>query len=322
MPLDFGFSFISFNKSRVDAATAVKLSEKSKFTYWELTDLIKSQFEGDSSGARVIDFQNGAEQAFKNLFRADFEKYVDLENRKVNFTDGSFAKMLKDINEQRVNGYFRPEFSSTDERTADFIDSQRLYYYKYQIDMVLKDIFQPTEDKPPQEAFPIPDVGEIVGLLVNERGEAEFKCYQAYGINSNSRNKTLAWEFIKFMLGEEMQQSLNLLGFPVNNAAFVEDSKIYFTKFPNYKPVNENEPEGEYTADGFFESNEEKSRAAYQKYYECLSQFVDCLGLYYTTDRIISEMVNSETARFFDGLCSAEEAAEALQNSVKLYLDE
>jgi len=318
MPLDFGFHFISFDKNRVDAATADKLRERSKFTYWELTDLIKEQFANDSSNARVIDFQGGAAQAFRNQFRMEHNHYVDLENKKANFNDGSFAELLERIHEQRQSGYFRPDFASMEEQTQDFIEAQRLYYLKFEIDMTLKNIFYPRDDFNQQEAFPIPDPDEIAGLLTNDAGEAVIRNFQAYGMNANSQNKKLAWQFIKFLLGEEMQQSLNLLGFPVNNAAFIEDSKLYMITMPNYVESGNDE----YTVDGIVELAEQKYVDAYASYMEYLNEFVNELSLYPITDKIIDDMVASETALFFDGSRSAEEVANTLQNRVQLYLDE
>lgn len=321
IPLDFGYEFYSFDKSRVSGGTAQTLRAKDRFTYWELTDLIMEQFSNDESGARVIDFQGGAQQAFNFMLSLDYDKYINLENKKANFTDGEFVQILNKIKEQKDGGYFVPDFSTSEESVSDFVEGQRLYYYKMQIDMILRDVFYPHEDVT-EGAFPTPEIDEIVGLLTNDDGDVRFRCYQAYGINANSENKKLAWEFIKFLLGEEMQLSLNLLGKPVNNAAFVENSKLYFTKMPDYTPVDENDLDGEYVVTGYREITDEKIVSAYEQYYERLSSFVNALNHYPARDEIIDDMLASETALFFSGERSAEETAEALQNKVQLYLDE
>jgi len=283
-----------------------------------MTGLVKEGFAADSSGARVIDFQNGANQAFKTLFRSEYKKYVDVENKKANFQDGSFVRLLNELNEQRLNGYFKPDFLSMEEQTQDFIESQDLYYYQYQIGQVLKNIFLPKDDFTSSGAFPIPDIDEIAGLLTNEAGEAAFRCYQTYGMNANSKNKALAWEFIKFMQSEEMQQSLNLLGLPVNNAAFVENSKVNLTKIPNYVPQGSDG----YTVDGYHELSEEKYQRAYEDFMKYHNEFVNALNFYPVTDQIINDMVYSEVEYFFGGSKSAEAVASVLQNKVFLYLNE
>lgn len=305
MPLDFGFNFISFNKNRVDDTTANALRDKSKFTYWELTDMIAGQFSNDNSGARVIDFQEGAIRVFRSQFYLNYGDYVDLPNKKANFTDGGFVQLIKKIDEQRKNGYFVPEFSSVEEQTQDFIDGQDLYYYNIEIDSVLAYIFSPTYQS---ESFPAPDADEIVGLLTNDEGESEIKCYQSYGMNSNSGNKKLAWEFIKFMLSEEMQSSLNLIGFPINNDAFIEESKSSFSS--------------EYPEDGKWVVTGEENINAYNNYMEYLNGFVNELSLYPVTDKIINDVVLKEMTMFFEGSVSAEEVADTLQNRIQLYLSE
>ena len=280
--------------------------------------MIEETFAADSGAARAIDFQGGAKQALRLQFENEYEKYIDLENKKANFTDGNFVKLLNEINEQRLNGYFIPDFLSIEEQTQDIIENQALYYYRYQIALMLKYIFMPQDDQFTTSAFSLPAIDEIAGLLTNDAGEAVFSCYQSYGINANSSNKALAWAFIKFMLGEDMQQSLNLLGFPVNKAAFMENSQINLLKIPNYV----SQADGAYSVNGYYELTEEKYLRAYEEYMKYHEAFVNDLSLYPVTDEIINEMVSSEAALFFDGSKSAQEVADVLQNKVQLYLSE
>ena len=61
---------------------------------------------------------------------------------------------------------------------------------------MMQNIFVPKQGTAAPSVFQIPDIDEIAGLVVNSEGKSSFDCNQAYGINSNSRNKKLAWEFI------------------------------------------------------------------------------------------------------------------------------
>ena len=308
LPLDFFYFFIALDNTRVDGATAAALKEKGRFTYWELTDAISGQFMGDSSGARVIDFQSGALRGFRTVFNSEYKNYIDLENKKAHFTDSDFAELLKRFERQRADGYFVPEFASRDEITEDYIASARLYYLKYETDMVLQQIFLPKQGMDVQEAFPTPTVDEIAGLLVNSEGKASFRYSQAYGISANSQNKQLAWEFLKFLMGGEMQQSNNLYGLPINNEAFTKESKKYFvTDFPS---------------DGRMEITKPEFIDAYNEYIKYLDGFVSDLSCCPITDTVIDDLVSNEAGLFFDGSTSAEEAAATLQNRVQLYLDE
>ncbi|MDR0469069.1 MAG: extracellular solute-binding protein, partial [Peptococcaceae bacterium] len=90
IPLDFDFRFISFDKNRVDSASADALKEKGRFTYWELTDIIQDQFAADDSGARVINYVDGALRAFRYVFNGEYKNYVDLENKEAHFIESDF----------------------------------------------------------------------------------------------------------------------------------------------------------------------------------------------------------------------------------------
>jgi multiple sugar transport system substrate-binding protein len=304
IPLDFGFWFTAFNKDRVDGATIDALRE-SRLTYWEMTDLIRDQFAADDSDARVINFIDGPTRAFRTVFNGDYGKYVDLENKTAHFTDGDFVRMLDGIERQRRDGYFAPTLTDMTDINRDFSDYWDRYYLKYEIAYMLQLMFRPGRDAE-QEFMLYPD--EIAGLLVNSDGNVSYQCYQSYAMNANSRNKELAWAFLKFLLSEEMQLSLNLVGLPVHNAAFAEKTKTFFSD--------------SLTNDGRREITEPESIDAYNAYMERLEGFVSSLRHYPVTDWFISNMVAKEVALVFNGTKTAEEVAATLQNRVQLYLDE
>ena len=309
IPLNVGFSFISFDKTKLDSAAISAIREKGEFTYWEFTNLIHDQFMKDSSYARVIDLQGGPRTVFNVLFEMEYKKYVDLENKKANFIDSDFAQLLDRIEQQHSNGYFAPSFESPEESMQDFIEGQRLYYYKYQYDLHLQGIFRPRQATDLPEAFPTTDIDEIAGPMIDSEGNTPFNCNHAYGINSNSRNKKLAWEFLKFLLSEQMQQNLSLGGLPVNNAAFTKTQEIFFATG--------------LSSDGSrMEIVEEEYLNAYNDYMEFLDSFLNRPSFFPETDKTIKEMIKKEVILFFEGSKSAEDVTNALQNSVQLYLSE
>jgi multiple sugar transport system substrate-binding protein len=164
----------------------------------------------------------------------------------------------------------------------------------------------------------MPEIDEIVGLMVDNNGKPRFDNRQSLIVNANSQNKRLAWEFIKFMLSEEMQTSSNLMDIPVNNAAYVEHTKLNILKIPNYVMDG-----SDLIVDGYQEQTDEKYVAAYEEYVKAYTPLVDALSATnLMTDRTIGEMVENETTLFFEGARSAEETAAALQSRVQMYLDE
>jgi ABC-type glycerol-3-phosphate transport system substrate-binding protein len=316
MPLDFGYLFVEFDPEVVDASTAAKLREKDTFLWHELVDLISEQYEADDSDARAFSFTEGASEAFGMfLFPTYYKTFLDMENRKANFNDGRFADMLNGLEALRLKGYYRPSFASLEELMEDIMYSERRYYYHFSIDMTIRLMFKPRDD---DDAGRHADASRFAGLLTNDEGEVVVRNYQSYGINAHSKNKALAWAFIKSLLGEEIQQSYDLVGMPVNNAAFLENAKVDLTMLPNYVVVEG----GGYGVDGYEDVTDEKTLQAYERYIEFQNDKIRYLNFFPILDRIITDMVNTETALFFDGTKSAEEVAAALQSRVQLYLDE
>jgi multiple sugar transport system substrate-binding protein len=319
MPIDFAFWYVSFNKDRLGGDVASALRGKDRFTYRELTDLVREQFAADVSDARVFDFQGEGDRPFHRIWQLNYGKYIDLENKKAHFTDSDFSEVLNEYREQRQSGYFQPIFSTTDEWLNDYRDSRHLYYYTYELDMSLKySVFLPMADDTRRDSPSYHGPDQIVGLLTNDAGEAAYRNFQAYGMNANSQNKGLAWAFIKFMLREDMQQSSNIIGLPVNNAAYIDKAKLDLIHMPNYVFGENNS----YTLEGFLENTDEKYVQAYEDYIACLNRFADSLDYFPATDSTVNAMVASEAALFLSGSKSAEDVADALQNMVQLYLDE
>ena len=315
MPLDFGYMFMAFDPEVVDAATVSKLRTKDTWTWQELVGLIREQYAADDSDARAFNFTESAPDAFRRLlYPNDYDLFVDLENRKAHFDDGRFARLLDELEALRRDDYFRPEFSSEDELIQDILYSTRDYYYRFDIDMSVKYWFVDrgpgTVRDPGRDAF--------AGLVANDAGQVLVRNYQSYGINANSKNKALAWAFLKCLLGDEMQQSYNLLGLPVNNAAFLEKAKVNLTLQPNMIVLEE----GGYGVDGYQDVTDEKTLQAYEDYLAFQEEIIPCLNHYPIVDRIITDMVDKETALFFDGTKSEQEVADTLQRRVQLYLDE
>ena len=149
---------------------------------------------------------------------------------------------------------------------------------------------------------------EIAEVLVNSDGKAMYLSYQAYAINAHSKNKALAWAFLKFLMSKEMQTSPKLWGFPINNAAFDEKMLTHFS-------------DG-FSADGTQVINKAENLEAYNDCMKYLNRFIGYLGYFAVTDYIINNMVDAEAARVFNGEKSAQEAAAALQNKVQIYLNE
>lgn len=155
---------------------------------------------------------------------------------------------------------------------------------------------------------------KLPGSGAGKRG-GSFVCEQVFAINSSSKHKEKAWEFIKILLSEEVQIMDDLFGFPVNKAALrkkAEDVNAMLKaqsfmisvarKGSEVKPVSP-EPLTEGEMDLVY------------KYIEGLSEYA-------AIDRKVWSIIQAEAERFFFGRKSAEDTAKAIQNKAGIYLGE
>jgi multiple sugar transport system substrate-binding protein len=305
LPTGFWFQFLTFDNTKVSAAAAAAMRGKAGFTYWEYMDMIHDQLIADDSGAMAIDFFRGALHAVLRVLNGDFKKYVDLEKKEAHFTDSDFAEMLERIKRQRADGYFYPQPDSPEDLIS-LLSEQ--YYYQFIGYTLLPQLFKSEPDETLRSIFNITENDEIAGLMLNSEGQARFTYGLLFAINANSPNKKLAWEFLKFLLSEEMQQTNIQWGFPVNNAAFIEKTKEGFA-------------DG-LTDDGRREITKAENIEAYNAYMACLERFLSVLTYYKLEEPVIDNMVEKEVELFLRGSESAEEAAASLQNKVQIYLNE
>ena len=130
-------------------------------------------------------------------------------------------------------------------------------------------------------------------------------------INANSANKEGAWEFIAFLLGEEVQYREEFYLPPVHRESFdkwLEWELWWLTesRFENgkgYVPVYHGE------------NTSKEKREAYKKAIE------DARPLPLQTAPIL-EIIQEEAADYFNGIKSAEEVSKVINNRVQLYLNE
>jgi ABC-type glycerol-3-phosphate transport system substrate-binding protein len=149
---------------------------------------------------------------------------------------------------------------------------------------------------------------EIAGIQANADGTVPFDFTQGYGINANAKNKRTAWEFLKFLLSNEMQLStaLSPVALPINNAARQEKAELVLS--------------------GVFMDRraplDDRQREVLQNYTAAVETLSDQINGYIFQDQIIMDMISQEVYNFFSGEKTAEEAARTLQNKADLYLNE
>jgi len=133
--------------------------------------------------------------------------------------------------------------------------------------------------------------------------EAAFTYSMAFGINSNSKNKKTAWEFIKFMLSdEEWRVYYSIPGYHINKNAF-------------YKKAAEQAAE--------IQGNDtEAALNMYISHIERYTAKAKHLDPYSYDTYITNTALTEGFTPFINGEKTAEEAAKAVQNKLSFYLSE
>lgn len=324
-PLDYSFNYYEYDASLFDEGDVSKLQSADSFTIEELIALAKeSQSTATHSFMGMKGYTNpvSGTSVFSELFLANYNSYIDIENKTADFTSGNFADMLDSIREWEAQGFILNS-SNADLSIEDFTEStteQYFYKLKYNIELLTRYLRQEGMEVTVPLAGVSPsttDNDTVLGLGKGQDGSQVFTYNQAYGMNSNSQNKRLAWEFIKFMASQEMQESLQmqvtgLLGLPIHNEA------------RNNKAADGIVGElfmqtGEPTAD---KTLTDEQQAALDEYIGVTEKYSDMLNVCPIEDVTINSIIHSEVKAFFEGQSTSDEVAAAIQSKVDMYLNE
>lgn len=138
-----------------------------------------------------------------------------------------------------------------------------------------------------------------------------FQVYRGVGISANSKVKEQAWDFIKFMMSDQVSVSPIHAGFPINK-------KLYDREVAQLKKDGSVPTEKEGPLHGVPVKVNDEELDGLKKYLTGASHPVPRN----TKSTMIAEMVYEESKAFFSGQKSAEEVAKLIQNKVTTYLNE
>ena len=210
------------------------------------------------------------------LFSLDFGYFIDLPNRTANVDSEKFISMLENIN------------SIPNLRWPDVGETALMW------ELIL---FNPTMNNIGIEDY------AWVFLLTNNRGEALASTMGFLpAVNANSANQDLAVDFMRFLVSEEVQSSLELTSNPINKRASADLATLLLSEVRA----------GGYAAYGFDLENNIR----------LFNELVQYLSVVNNSDSFITGFVREEVARFFWGEVTAEQAARNLQSRLTMYLRE
>lgn len=317
LPLDYGFNYISYDEKLLNDMAKKIMEDKNAFSYDELADIGMESFknqEGDPKKRAKLFNTKGSQSMFNNLFKQSYTEFVNMQDKTVDFNE-KFINRLKQSKKYEQEGYIDKKLDMSDPNAiiakimnnelskclfqSNFHDTLlNAYAGDQQVGVKVMGLTDDKDHKP-------------AGLLKNSKGEITYDVNQCYAINSNSKNKSTAWAFIKFLLDEKIQTSSELTGLPVNNKAFNEKAKLKITG-----DLYKNDRTNDVT-----ELNEEQQKI-YDKFVHKLNEYSSMLNKYQIKDNMIDKMINTEVDKYFEEGKDANEVTKNIQNKVSLYLNE
>lgn len=216
-----------------------------------------------------------------HLIADQFSRFVDIENGTVSF-DGEYAVLLESVAKWEKDDRFGANI-------ADF------YREGYSFALVC--------DYDVQAAYYELDKSSGISGTVcaaNEDGKVQINANGCLALNAASEHKELAWEFLKYLLSEEIQSLPSVYGLAVNKAGFEQSVKR------NYE----------------FYANGNGDGVRLDEYRALLCEWMEQIGACDMSDAEIWSLIEEENRLFFEGKESAEDAAAHLQRKLAQYFGE
>ncbi len=217
------------------------------------------------------------------LIKDSLSQFIDLVNKKVNIDTPEYINLLKSVKELSEHGYFSSDI--------DYYNTE--YYYAAINDYDVQAAFY-SLDTSAGIAYCMP--------LADRDGNVDISANGCLALNSVSSHKDLAWEFIKYLLSEDVQTMPSVHGLAVNRQGFEASVERYYNYYGDSSKEN-----------GLVDKTE------YGKLMEgWMSQINGCDML----DPKIQSLIEEENGKFFSDKQTAEETAKKIQKKVDQYFNE
>ncbi|WP_165921121.1 ABC transporter substrate-binding protein [Paenibacillus albiflavus] len=282
IPLSFSVGMVAGNTNLMEQAN-IKLDQDKPWTWGQFKDIGKQiKEQGDSLG-----FTNFPPELLLNDYLE--ESYPQLvQGGKANFDSDMFRSMMQEIKSMYDDGILSSEFTQ---------DYDKGVFSLQDISSAQQVLMTPMKSK----YYNKPTVNDTLQGL-------PFKVYNSLGINSSSKVQLEAWEFIKYLLSDEVQTMPDFAGLPVNKQAA---DKLFDDALHQL-------------ANGMLDSSSEllpDTETAKQRI-EDVKKFMEQAGARNYVDNKVYMIVREEFATFMNGQKSAKDVSKLIQNRVTTYLNE
>lgn len=298
LPVSFSFVMLGGNKSILEKE-GIKIDD----TNWTWSDFFKiaqavtKDTNGDGKPDQyALPKMAGTDEIFDYMFNSN--KFIDYDKKTASFDSKEFVDLLE--LSKTISGYkiYNPQVDSdklwemTDPGTIAFVNE---YISSYQSLIFAQALSN----------------GEVVFLNSPSFEDVDNKPFipgRTFAVNNNSKYKDEAWEFLKFLISDEMQASEDLFDFVVNLAAQKQRAKNFLGQTFWY--------------DIYKNEKGRDIKPVTQTDTDHLDKLIGELGMLPYNDPQVSKIIKDAVKEFFSGSKTAEETAKIIQNKISTCLGE
>ncbi|PFY28696.1 ABC transporter substrate-binding protein [Bacillus toyonensis] len=282
IPLYFWLSGLLGDDKAIQQS-GVKVNDK-EWTWSEFTSIGK-ELASKGTHTHVIG-NTPPEQMLQFLVQDHYNELVDKASGKAKFQSNLFVQMLEDVKKMY------------DEKlaTADEVNLGEAYFVRLPMIMSIEDYFS---------------TGAVLGItgtkiyqkphIAGQKKGVAFTPNTTVGINEKSPVKKEAWNFLKFLMSDEVQSKGN--GFPINKAVYEQQIKTL------------KEKKGIEGPDGTLINVTESD-------IQGLEKMVAEISVQSQQSTKIESIIAEESKSYFSGQKSAKDVAALIQNRVTTYINE
>lgn len=284
-----------------------KASEVGDTPGWTLDDLM-ALMESKPEGTEILDYAT-REYILQICMMYNIDSFINWETGECNFDGEEFLKVLEFANqfESQEEYVYDPDAPSTPSKIQDGTL------------MLMSTSFSSVQEYQMQSAM----FGEpitMIGYPTTEGIGSVISGQNTYAMNSKSKNKEAAWEFLKYFLTEEYYEDNHVWGFPTLISQYNKVNEEYMTP-EYYTDENGNQVEqskGGWGWDDFYID----LYAATQEEVDAVTELINSCDRTYSYDAQLIQIITEEAAPFFEGQKTAQDVSDIIQSRVKMYVNE
>lgn len=309
LPASVNFDVLAANQEMLDQKSLM-IDDTS--WNWNEFKQVAEKLTGKSSGkaANCTLFPEGVGSGLllENMLKGNYSSFVDSDQKKASFNSKEFIDLL-----EMVEGYGDNKLSDTVVISgSNYVDPDSLdrgtvvYSMQTFIDYTgyafLSGIYK---DKLKLLRYPSAGGGYKGG----------FNSDSIFAINNNSKNKDAAWEFLKFLLSEDIQSD-ELDGFAINKAALKKSAQraIEMTNSGGMMVAISTKGEGK--------PQIITPKKLTQEDIDYVNGFIEGMKSYNYNNSEVKKIILDEAGAFFAGNKTAKDAAGIIQQKASIYLGE